>query len=316
MATPTPSSRRRGPALAGVASGLGAYALWGVLPVFWKQLSAFRPEAILAFRVVFGALFLVGLLASARRVAELRVVFQNRRLLGLVTLASLLLTTNWYTYIWAVNAGFIVETSIGYYINPLVSVLLGVIVLGERASWRLLVCVGLAATGVVVLTLGYDHVPWIALALASSFASYSLIKKVVRLDSVVGITAETLVVFPFAVGGLAVLGLTRGWTLTPPGHAAVALSLTSGVVTVVPLILFAASARRLPLSTLGFLQYLAPTFQLLIGVFVYGEAFTSKHVVAFAFIWAAVLGFALPFGGRGGRSDATPRRFHSVEGPP
>jgi chloramphenicol-sensitive protein RarD len=296
MATSTEATRGRGRALAGVAFGLGAYALWGVLPVFWKQLAAFRPEAILAFRVVLGALFLLGLLAAGGRLHELRSALADRRRFVLVVAASLLLTANWYTYIWAVNAGFIVETSFGYYINPLASVLLGVIVLRERASWKLGLSVGLAAVGVLVLTFGYGRVPWIALALASSFAAYSLMKKLSSLDAVVGIAAETLVVLPLAAAGLLVLALTRGWTLSPPGKAAIAISLASGVVTVVPLIFFGASARRLPLSTLGFLQYLAPTLQLLLGVLAYHEAFTSRHAIAFAFIWAAVLFFALTHG--------------------
>lgn len=277
---------------AGVLYGVGAYLLWGLLPFYWKALAAFSAPAILSFRVVHGAAFLVALLALGRRLGDLGRLARDRRVRVGVAACGLLIGINWLIYIWAVNAGFIVECSLGYYINPLASVALGVAVLGERVTVALGISVALALAGVLTLALGYGQVPWVALALAASFAAYGLLKKLLGLDAVVGLAGETVFLLPAGLGALGVLAWTGGLAGQPPTAGAWILSVLAGAVTALPLLCFGAAARRLPLSLLGFLQYLAPTLQLLIGTVVYGEAFTSRHWIAFGCIWSAVLVFS------------------------
>lgn len=278
----------------GLAAGLTAYFLWGILPFYWKWLSAFRPEVILGFRIAHAAVFLIVLgLFRKRLFSDLRLL-RTPRLFWLSAANAVLITINWYVYIWAVNHAFIVEASLGYFINPLVSVAFGVLFLKERFSPTLGVSVAFALAGVAVMTAGYGRVPWLSLALAFSFASYGLTKKLARLDGITGLTLETVLLFLPTVGFLGYSFFNTGWTLSSPGTGAILLSLLAGIITAIPLVLFGHASQKLTLSTLGFMQYLAPTLQLLIGVLVYKEAFTSRHLLAFGLIWTGILIFSIP----------------------
>jgi chloramphenicol-sensitive protein RarD len=248
----------------GLAAGLSAYFLWGILPFYWKWLSAFRPEVILGFRIAHAAVFLIALgLVRKRLFADLKLL-KTPRLLWLSIANAVFITINWYVYIWAVNHAFIVEASLGYFINPLVSVAFGVIFLRERFTFTLGISVVFALVGVAIMTAGYGRVPWISLVLAFSFATYGLTKKLARLDGITGLTLETVLLFLPTVGYL----LFRCSVRMDPvgaGTGAVVLSLLAGIITAIPLILLATPRSVSTLSTLGFMQYLAPTLQLIIG---------------------------------------------------
>jgi chloramphenicol-sensitive protein RarD len=243
---------------------------------------------IMTHRVVWSFLFLVVVISLRREWTGLRRVADWRTLL-VYLLAGGLLSVNWLTYIWAVNAGFIVETSLGYFTNPLVSVLLGVFFLRERLRPLQWVPIGMAAASVIYLTISYGRLPWIALVLAFSFGLYGLIKKLAPLGPLYGLTLETGMVFLPALGFLLVAEFNRSGSF---GHTSllqtILLALT-GIVTAIPLLFFAAGVRRIPLSLLGFLQYIAPTLQFLFGVLVYGEPFTLQRMIGFGIIWLALI---------------------------
>jgi chloramphenicol-sensitive protein RarD len=277
----------------GVLAGLGAYLMWGLFPIYWKWLQAVPALQILAHRMAWSLLFVVGVLALQRDWSWLRVALRQRKTLLVYTLAAVLLSCNWFIYIWGVNAGYIVETSLGYFINPLVNVLLGVIFFKERLRRAQAVAAILAGLGVLYLTFDYGRLPWIALALAFSFASYGLLKKTAPLNATRSFTLETLVMFLPAVaflltqetGGVGAF-VHQGWLVT-------LLLVLAGPVTSVPLILFGVAARCIPLSMIGFLQYLAPTLQFLIGVFIFHEAFPASRLLGFSMIWVALLLYSL-----------------------
>ncbi len=273
----------------GVVYGVTAYAMWGVLPIYWKVLHSVPAIQILAHRMVWSLLFCLLLLTMTRNWGWLSAALRDRRTVFTFLGAAALLSVNWFTYIWAINAGFIVETSLGYFINPLVSVLIGVIVLHERLrSWQW-TAIGLAFGGVLYLTVAYGALPWIALTLAFTFAFYGLLKKQVRVGAVESMAAETAIMSVPALLFLLWLASQGRGAL---GHGSVAVSLLlvgSGAATAIPLIFFAAAAHRIPLSLVGILQYLAPTLQFLIGVFIYHEAFGRTRLIGFSIIWAALL---------------------------
>ncbi len=276
-------------AVGGAAAGLGAYVLWGFFPLYWKLLSAFKPETILSFRILHAALFLFALGFFSKQLRTMVRKLADRRVLILVAASAVLITVNWFVYIWAVNHAFIVESSLGYFINPLVSVALGVLFLKEKFTPVLAVSVLLALSGVAVMAAGYGRIPWISLILAFSFAFYGLTKKLVGLDGTTGLTLETgLLVLPTALF-LGFSAAAGGLTVRQPSLPVILLSLLAGIITAIPLILFGHASQRLSLSALGFLQYISPTLQLLIGVVVYGEAFTSRDLLAFSLIWLAIL---------------------------
>ncbi|MDD4238525.1 MAG: EamA family transporter RarD [Desulfotomaculaceae bacterium] len=283
--------------LIGMAATAGAYLLWGILPLYWKLVNLVSPFEILAQRITWSFFFMVLILLSTRKLRSFlgelyEISFKLKKLSG-IAIASLLISVNWLTYIWAVNSNHIIETSLGYYINPLVSVLLGVIVLKERLSFWQMVSFFLAMLGVLNLTFHFGSFPWVALVLAITFGLYGLCKKMIHLGAITGITLETLLVTPLALlylnyvhnNGVGFFGFAH------PGISG--LLAGAGVVTAVPLILFASGARRLPLSTMGFLQYIAPTIALFLGVFIFHEPFTAVHMVSFTFIWAALTVFSL-----------------------
>lgn len=277
----------------GLLYAIGAYFLWGLLPVFWKTLQTVPAAEILGHRMIWSLVFVAGLLTLRRRWGWLRPALRSRRTLLTFTVTGLVLSINWLTYIYGVNAGFVVETSLGYFINPLVNVLLGVIFLRERLRIGQWTAVFVAGGGVLYLTISYGALPWIALTLAFSFGLYGLLRKTGSLNSLEGLALETAVIFPLAFAYLAYLEFSGQAAF---GHAGARTSLLlalSGVVTAVPLLLFAAGARRINLSTLGLLQYMAPTLQFLIGVYVYGEPFTRQRFTGFSLIWLALLIYSI-----------------------
>lgn len=272
----------------GIAYGLGAYGLWGLVPLYWPLLDAAGPLEILAHRIVWSLVLVALLLVVLRRRGWWRSV-SSRRTLGLLTLAAAFIAVNWGLYIWAVNSGHVVEAALGYYINPILSVLLGVFVLREklaRAQWA---AVGLAGVAVIVLAVDYGHPPWVALILAASFAAYGLLKKRIDSGALETLTVESAVLAPVAVGYLLWLQATGGLVFGHQGAGQSLLLASSGLVTLVPLLLFAAAATRLPLSTVGLLQYLTPTAQFLLGVFYFGEAMSPARWAGFALVWAALI---------------------------
>ena len=275
----------------GILSGIGAYVIWGFLPIYWKLLHEVPAVQIVAHRLVWSLLLLVVLVTALRGWQHLRPAF-NRRTLLIFVLATVLLSINWLVYIWAVNQGRVVETSLGYFINPLVNVLLGVVFLRERLTPARWLPVGLATIGVLYLTWNYGSVPWVALVLAFSFGLYGFLKKLSPLRSLYGLTLETAVAFLPAIFYLLYV---ENQGVGAFGHLSLlptVLLILSGVVTAVPLLLFASAAQAIPLSTLGLLQYLAPTMQFLIGILLYREPFTPGRLVGFSIIWLALIIFA------------------------
>ncbi len=272
----------------GILYALGAYLAWGFLPLYWKAVQVATPLEILAHRVVWSLLLLFGLLTLLGQWRGLGQVLRDRRLLLTFVATALLLSVNWLTYIWAVNAGHVIESSLGYFINPLVNVVLGVLVLQERMRRGQWLAVGLAATGVLYLTVSLGSLPWIALTLAFSFGGYGLLRKTAALNSLNGLTLETSFMFVPAVGYLLYLEW-QGRAIF--GHVSTELTLLlvgTGLITAVPLLLFAAGARRIPLSMVGLLQYIAPTIQFLLGIFLYHEPFSTGKLVGFVLIWLAL----------------------------
>lgn len=275
----------------GVIFAAAAYTLWGFFPIYFKALKTVPAPQVLAHRIVWAFLFLLGVLVVRREVGALRRLLTPRILVSYLG-AGVLLAINWLAYVWGVAAGYIVETSLGYFINPLVSVVLGVLFLRERLRpWQWLP-VGLAAVGVAYLTVEYGRLPWLALVLAFSFGLYGLLKKLAPLNALHGLTLETGSVFLPALGYLVAVEVT-GQAAFGHGPAVQTLLLAlTGVVTAVPLLLFAGGARRVPLTTLGLLQYIAPSLQFLLGVFVYGEPFGLTQLVGFSLIWLALAIFS------------------------
>ncbi len=273
----------------GTLAALSAYVLWGLLPVYWKAIEHVPAQEILSHRVVGSLAVALGLLALRRQWGWLKkAVRKPVVLLPYVGTASLL-AVNWLVYIWANNNGHIVEVSLGYFINPLLNVLLGVAFLRERMRPWQWAAIGLAFAGVAYLTLSYGRLPWIALTLALSFGFYGLIRKTASLESVQGLTVETGLMFLPAIGYLAYLGSRGVGSFGPAGVQTTLLLGLAGFVTAIPLILFAYGARRVQLTTLGVLQYAAPTLQFLLGVLVYGESFTTDRLIGFCLIWTALV---------------------------
>ncbi|SDP34325.1 EamA family transporter RarD [Halobacillus aidingensis] len=275
----------------GIFYTAGAYILWGVLPIYWKMIQEIPAFEILAHRIVWSFLFMGIVIMIARKqkefMRECRQIIKNKKQLVGITLASITISINWVTYILAVNTDHVVEASLGYYINPLVSILLGMIVLKEKFSKAQWLAFLLAALGVIYMTVNFGSVPWLALLLAFSFGSYGLLKKLVPLNAMFGLTIETLIVTPVALVFL-FQQQTGQWSTIDFGSWTTAIVFGAGIVTAIPLLLFSAGAKRIPLSMVGFLQYFAPTIMLIIGIFLYDEPFTDVHAVSFTLIWAGL----------------------------
>lgn len=290
----------------GLWMAIGAYALWGVMPLYWHLLSAVPALQIVLHRIVWSALFVGGYLLWRDGRHWLRRTLAQPRLWWMLLLSGLLIACNWGLYIWAVNAGHVVESALGYFINPLFNVLLGVLLLRERLRPLQWLAVALAALGVLWLALQHGRLPWIALALAGSFGLYGLLRKLAHVDAVAGLGVESAYLLPPALLGLAWYALqTPGGLFAGSGAGGAALLVFGGVVTALPLVGFAYAVRRVPLATVGLLQYLSPTLQFLIGVFVFGEPFDRTRLVGFACIWLALAVFAVD-GLRRGRAAPAP----------
>lgn len=283
--------------LIGTWFGIAAYLVWGFLPIFWKTVEHVPSMEVLAHRIFWSLVFMLVVLFVSSKwqqvFAECKAVFASKKLLLGMILASLLISINWFTYIYAVNSEQIVETSLGYYINPLISVLLAILVMKEKFSFWQFVSFFLATVGVLILTFSYGSFPWLAFILALSFALYGLAKKLVNLGAITSLTIETLLVTPIALIYLYYLHSNGSGSFGTIDFKTTFFLLAAGAATATPLLLFASGARRIPLSLLGFLQYIAPTIQLMIGVFMYKEPFSSTHLLSFLFIWVALLIFTL-----------------------
>lgn len=272
----------------GVLYAAGAYACWGLLPVFWKSLQHIDALEIVAHRIIWSLAFAVILLIADRRWSQISTAWRNRRVLATFMVTGALLAANWFVYVWAVNSNHIVETSLGYFINPLVNVLLGALVLKERLRIGQGAAMSVALIGVLYLTFQYGSFPWIALTLAVTFALYGLLRKTASLDALEGFSLETALLTLPMIAYLAYREVTGHATLIHHDPLTWLLLIAAGPVTAVPLLLFAAGARRVSLITLGVLQYIAPTLQFLIGVGWYGEPLTLPRLVGFALIWTAL----------------------------
>ncbi len=284
----TPLSKARRETAAGVLYAGMAFFIWGISPVYWKAMQPVPAFEIVTHRVVWSFVFLIGLTLIQHRWDEFRCVLKNPRTLLILALTTLLVSGNWLLYIWAVNAGYMLQASLGYYINPLVNVLLGMVFLKERLRRPQTIAVLLACAAVVFRTVSYGELPWIALTLGFTFGLYGLIRKVAPVGSLVGLTVETLLL---TVPGIAYLVTLEGQgtgALFHGSRALDALLIGTGVFTAVPLLFFNLGARRINLSTVGLMQYIAPSGMFLLAVFVYGEPFTVVQGWTFALIWAAL----------------------------
>ncbi len=272
---------------------IGAYVAWGLLPFYWKQLQQVPSLQVVSHRILWSCLMLFAVLLLSRQWRQFREAVRQPGIVGIYLGAAALIGINWFVYVWAVNAGFIVETSLGYFINPLISVALGVIFLRERLRPWQWPPVALAALGVLYLTFIYGALPWIALVLAFAFGFYGLLKKVAPLGSLYGLTLETAILSPLVLLYL----LTAEWrgegVFMHQGLLTDILIIGTGLATTMPMLLFASAARRIPLSLVGLLQYIAPTLQFLIGVLVYDEPFTQTRLIGFSIIWIALLVFGV-----------------------
>ena len=283
----------------GLASAIGAYSLWGILPIYWKLLSNVPAQEIIAHRVSWSLLFMVSVILMMNRKKQLyeeiiQLIGTPTKLLALV-MGTIFITVNWFVFIWAVNDNRVIEISLGYYISPLFSIFLGIIFFRERLSLGQILSVALAASGVFYMTIHFGSVPWIAIILSLTFGLYGLCKKMAGLSPITSITLETLIIAPFAFIYILYLeyhGIGSFGNFTSLSLTSVFL-LGSGIVTPIPLLLFANSANQLSLTMLGFIQYLSPTIALLLGVFLYHESFTGVHLISFSLIWTALLVFSL-----------------------
>ncbi|KUN34058.1 protein rarD [Streptomyces longwoodensis] len=272
----------------GLLNGFAAYGMWGLVPLFWPLLKPAGAVEILAHRMVWSLAFVGVALLFIRRWAWAGELLRQPRRLALLTVAAAVITVNWGVYIWAVNAGHVVEASLGYFINPLVTIAMGVLILKERLRPVQWAAVGVTVVAVVVLTVGYGRPPWISLCLAFSFATYGLVKKKVNLGGVESLAAETAIQFLPAMAYLTWLSTRGESTFTSEGAGHSALLTATGVVTAIPLVCFGAAAIRVPLSTLGLLQYLAPVFQFLLGIAYFHEEMPAERWAGFALVWLAL----------------------------
>jgi chloramphenicol-sensitive protein RarD len=272
----------------GFSLGLGAYALWGVLPIYFKALADVSSVDIVAHRVLWSLPYLAVLITISKGWRKVRSATRFPRTLAMLTLTALLIGSNWLLYTYAVTSGHILAASFGYYLNPLANVLLGRFVLGERLSRLQWTAVAIAAAGISVLAAGALSQLWMSLALCATFACYGLFRKIVPADAITGIAIETAILFPLAIAWLGWLALASQPVMGLT-HRDSELLLLAGVISTTPLLLFTAAAKRLPYSTLGMLQFAAPTLQFLIAVALYGEPFTTAHAIAFPAIWAALV---------------------------
>lgn len=281
----------------GISYGILAYVLWGILPIYWKLIQNIQPLEIIIQRVIWSFFTMTILLLISKNWKlyreQIQILIQDKKKILYLTIAAFLITENWLLYIWAVNNDNIIEASLGYYINPLVSILLGVIFLKEKLNPIQIVSIAIASIGVIYLTTHYGHIPYISLILAVSFAIYGLCKKLVNIDALFSLFLETLIVFPIALLLFGHLLVNNNSDFTHSSVTTIFLITLSGIITVVPLLYFGKAAQVVPLSTLGFIQFINPTLSMLLGIFLYGETFTSTDFISFSFIWVACFLFAI-----------------------
>ena len=275
-------------ARAGLFYGLAAYGLWGVMPIYFKWLQAVPSIDIVAHRIVWSLVVLALLATVARAWDQVITAVRDPKTTALLLLTALLIGTNWLLYVYAINSGHILAGSLGYYLNPLANILLGRFILKERLTPMQWAAVAIAGGGIAVLAAGALGTLWISLTLCFSFATYGLLRKIIHVEALAGLTVETALLFPIALGWL-LLGGAEGRSMFGAAGAETSLLIAAGVVSTVPLLCFTAAARRLAYSTVGMLQFIAPTLQFLLAVAVYDEPFTSAHAIAFGCIWTAVV---------------------------
>jgi len=276
----------------GIWYALGAYLTWGLFPIYWKLLAGIPALQLLGHRIFWSFLLLFGIVLFARQVKVFRASL-NRRVLLIYSVAAILIAINWLTYVWAVGAGFIVETSLGYFINPLLAVLFGVIFLRERLRPLQWLPIGLATGGVLYLTFAYGSLPWVALTLAFSFAFYGLVKKTAPLGALHGLTLETGILFLPAIAFLLFSEFSGTGAFMHTSPLQDVMLIGAGLVTVIPLWMFSTAAQRIPLTMIGILQYVNPTMQFLLGVLIYKEPFDHRRLIGFGVVWLALILFGL-----------------------
>ncbi|GFO63540.1 EamA family transporter RarD [Geomonas paludis] len=277
----------------GVIYGLAAYLCWGFFPVYFKSVKVVPPLEMVSHRIVWSLAFLVLLLTWKGVWPATIEVLKRPKALAVLFVTTILIATNWLVFIYAISVGEVLQSSLGYFINPLVNVLLGFLFLRERLERPQWISLALAFTGVLYLAIQYGNVPWISLLLALSFGLYALIRKVLHVEPLVGLTVETLLLMPFALFYLVQLNQKGTGIFLTHGIALDVLIPMSGIVTAIPLLLFAAAGKKLRLATIGFLQYITPTMHFLLAITLFGETFTHTHLISFLFIWAGLALYSL-----------------------
>jgi len=275
----------------GVLYGIGAYLLWGLLPIYWKWLGSVPAIQLISHRIIWSFVLLAIIVFVTQQWKAFRSAVLSPKVILIYLASAIFLSINWLTYVWAINSGYVVESSLGYFINPLLSVLLGVLFLREKLRPWQWAPIGLAAVGVTYVAISYGQFPWIALTLACSFAIYGLIKKTAPLGSLYGLTLETGLLFIPAVAFLLIMEGQGQGAFLHSGSVKDLLMAGAGVVTTIPLLMFASAAQRIPLSMVGVLQYITPTMQFILGVLVYHEPFNQSHLIGFCIVWLALIIF-------------------------
>lgn len=276
----------------GIICAIAAYTMWGIAPIYFKQLTILPAAEILMHRVIWSVLVLVGLIAGLKQWPKVAAALRNKKVMQVLFIAGILLGANWLLFIWAVNNDHILDASLGYYINPLINVFLGRLFLGERLRTFQRVAVVLAIVGVAILIFSYGHVPWIALILAGSFSIYGILRKQVAVDSLPGLFIETLMLSPLAIGYWLLFGSEYSNLFNNDANLNM-LILAAGIVTTAPLLCFTAAARRIMYSTLGFLQYIGPTLMFVLAVHLYDEPLDEARLITFGFVWLALAVFSV-----------------------
>ncbi len=279
--------------VSGIIYVISAFTIWGLLPLYWKTLSCIPADEILAHRIFWSFIFVFSVLLLKNRFDDFKRIFKKPKDVIYIVICSIVISINWFVYIWAVNSNHVVEASLGYYINPLIVVFLAVVVLKEKLNKFQLISLALASIGVIILTVQYGRVPWIALVLGFSFALYGLIKKLIQVDALVGLALETMVIMPVAFGYIIFKQISHTGAI---GNIPLITTITlfcAGIATATPLFLFAEGTKRVSLSTVGFSQYISPTLNLILGVFIYKEEFSIMHFISFSFIWGGLIVYTI-----------------------
>ena len=276
----------------GLISTLACYILWGLLPLYWHALEGVNSVFILCNRIIWSAVFTVGILLATKKLGDIKAVFRDKKKMRYMIPAAIAITINWGVYIWAVNAGHLLDSSLGYYMNPLMVFATGILLFREKCGLYEWIALGLALVGVLIATIAYGAFPWIAIVLALSFSAYGTLKKLAGVGGLTSIAVETLLIGPLALAFVLFAPVSHT-TVTGLNTAEAIMLVLSGVVTATPLILFTFGVNRLPLSTVGFLQYVSPTLQMIIGILVFHEVLTQDRIIAFAFIGAALVFYTI-----------------------